>query len=160
VPEPVVGDIERFLEAARPGRGRPRVLPSLCLWAGLLVRVLRGFSSQLALWRLLSQHGLWLYPRLPVSDQAVYKRLSAAGTAPLAALFRQVSAALAVRLAPYADATLAPFAADVVALDETTLDRVARLLPTLRRAPGWGTCGPGRWSWRTSATSPSPGSTS
>ena len=41
-------------EAARPGPGRPRVLPSLCLWAGLLVCVLRGFSSQLDLWRRLT----------------------------------------------------------------------------------------------------------
>jgi len=81
----VVGDIEQFLqsaladlesdaaEAARRGPGRPRVLPSLCLWGGLLVCVLRGFSSYLALWRLLSHEQLWWYPRFPVSDQAIYK---------------------------------------------------------------------------------------
>src|SRR5437868_14612723 len=66
-------------EVARTGRGRPRVLPSLCLWGGLLVCVLRGFSSQLALWRLLSWTRLWDYPRIPVSDQAVYQRLEPAG---------------------------------------------------------------------------------
>src|SRR4051812_10280573 len=131
-PDSLVGDIERFLEealaglapeAARAGPGRPRVLPSLCLWAGLLVCVLRGFGGQVAVWRLLTVRGLWDYPRFPVSDQAVYTRLAAAGTAPLEALFRGVSGVLAARLAPYADRTLAAFAADVVAFDEMTLDK-------------------------------------
>src|ERR671932_2445939 len=80
-PRPVVtsvgavaaGEIERFLQAAiadlapderearHAGPGRPRVLPALCLWAGLLVCVLRGFTSQLALWRLLAAGDLWPY---------------------------------------------------------------------------------------------------
>lgn len=133
--DPVVGDIEAFLpqtladlepEPQEPKPGRPRILPALALWAGLLVGVLRGFSSQLALWRLLSQDQLWFYPRFPVSDQAVYTRLALAGTAPLEQLFAQLTAVLADRLAPFAATKLAPFAAEVVALDETTLDPVAR----------------------------------
>src|SRR5689334_13028436 len=86
--DPVVGDIERFLEDAigrlapavsareqvGPGSTR-RILPSLLLWAGLLVCVLRGFAHQRTLWRLLSQRGLWGHPPLPLSDEAVYKRL-------------------------------------------------------------------------------------
>ena len=144
---PVVGDIEAFLadaiaqvgpdavEARRPGPGRPRVLPGLCLWAGLLVCVLRGFGSQLQLWRLLTSHGLWRFPRVPITDQALYNRLARAGTAPLEHLFAQVSQVLAGRLAPYADPTLAPFAAAVVAIDESTLDQIARLLPALRTLP-------------------------
>lgn len=142
--DPVVGDIESFLlqtladlepEPQEPKPGRPRILPALALWAGLLVCVLRGFSSQLALWRLLSHDQLWFYPRFPVSDQAVYKRLAHAGTAPLEQLFAQITAVLADRLAPYAATDLAPFAAEVVALDETTLDPVARKLPALRDVP-------------------------
>ena len=144
---PVVGEIEAFLqtaiaqmppdavETARPGPGRPRILPSLCLWAGLLVCVLRGFRSQLALWRLLTGGNFWFYPRFPVTDQAVYARLARAGTAPLERLFHQISAVLADRLAPYQQTTLAPFATEVLVLDETTLDRVARLLPALRPVP-------------------------
>ncbi len=139
-----VGEIERFLqdaltrlgpdqrEAARSGAGRPRVLPALALWGGLLVCVLRGFSSQLALWRLLTGGNFWFYPRFPVTDQAVYKRLEQGGEAPLRGLFEQISQVLAERLAPYRDERLAPFAADVVALDESTLDQVARTLPALR----------------------------
>jgi Transposase DDE domain len=142
----LVGDIEQFLqaaltdlapdphEAARPGPGRPRVLPSLCLWAGLLVCVLRGFTSYQALWRLLSQRQLWFYPRFPVSDQAVYNRLAQDGTAPLEQVFAHLTTVLQARLAPYAQTSLAAFATAVVALDETTLDPIARLLPALRTA--------------------------
>lgn len=140
----VVGEIEQFLQVAlgqltpersEPRPGRPRILPALCLWAGVLVCVLRGAPRQLAVWRLLSQRGLWDYPRFPVSDQAVYRRLAQAGTAPLEQLFAQVLAVLHQRLAPYADRTLAPFASDVVALDESTLDQVARRLPDQRGLP-------------------------
>lgn len=145
-PSPGLDEVEAFLCAAvadltpaapaagARGPGRPAVLPAVCLWAGLLVCVLRGFSSHLALWRLLAGRGLWHFPRAAISDQAVYHRLARDGTAPLEALFAQVSAVLADRPAPYAATTLAPFAAGVYALDETTLDRVARLLPTLRAA--------------------------
>lgn len=141
----LIGDIEGFLEdmarrmepraPGRRGPGRPRVLPALALWAGLLVCVLRGFTSQLALWRLLSEGGYWFFPRFPVSDQAVYKRLAQTDTAPLEGLFRQVLGVLAERLQVAADATLAPFATEVVAVDETTLDKVARKLPALRDVP-------------------------
>jgi hypothetical protein len=141
----VVGEIEQFLHQAisdlepeaptarRPGR--PRILPALCLWAGLLVCVLHGFTSHRALWRLLTGQGLWHLPRLPLSDQALYHRLARDGTAPLERLFAHLSALLADRLAPYAATGLAPFAAAVYALDETTLDQVARLLPAVRALP-------------------------
>jgi len=143
----VVGDIEQFLrdaiiqmkpdqaELRREGPGRPRVLPSLALWAGMLVCVLQGLSSQLALWRLLSQGQFWFYPRFAVSDQAVYKRLEVDGVAPLVKLFCQISLVLRERLAAFANNTLAPFASEVMALDETTLDQIARILPALRELP-------------------------
>jgi hypothetical protein len=132
----VVADLEPdVVEARRPGPGRPRVLPALALWSGVLVCVLRGLGSQRAVWRLLSAHGLWHYPRYAVSDQAVYKRLAEDGTGPLEALFAAVSQVLAARLAPWVSTDLAPFATEVVVLDETTLDQVARTLPTLREVP-------------------------
>lgn len=142
---PSLADVEAFLrtlvEAGQPTldpppvRGRPRILPGLVLWLGVLVCVLRGFSSQLDLWRLLASGRFWDYPRYPISDQAIYHRLERSGTAPIEQLFAQVSTLLAARLAPVADQTLAPFASTVVVVDETTLDPVARRLPSLRGAP-------------------------
>lgn len=138
--ESLVGEIERFLveivsglptdekEGAGQGRGRPRILPALCLWSGLLVCVLRGFSSQLALWRLLAVEGFWQYPRLRITDQAVYKRLSEAGSAPMQWLFVSVTTVLAERLKPWVDSTLAPFASEVLSIDGTKLDPLARRL--------------------------------
>lgn len=115
-----------------PRAGRPYILPALCLWAGVVVCVLRGWSNQLAVWRLLRTKGLWEYPRFPVSDQAIYKRLAAeGGAACLQQLFQQVSELLQEQLAAYRQ-SFASFASDVVAIDATTLEAVMRHLPALR----------------------------
>lgn len=127
--------VQELAPPQRPGPGAPEVLPTLLLWTGLVVCTLRGFGSQAALWRLLSQEGLWSYPRSRVGDDAVRKRLARQGTAPLEQLFTQITALLATRIMPWLQESLAPFATDVVALDETTLDQVARLLPHLRDLP-------------------------
>ena len=119
--------------AAPPTRGRPPILPGAMLWAGLLVCVLRGWSSQLALWRLLRTHGVWDFPARPISDDAVYRRLARDGDRPMRELFASVTATLLAEATP--DQTLAPFATEVVVLDETTLDPVARMLPALRGLP-------------------------
>lgn len=128
-------------------RGRPPLLPALVLWTGLVVCILRGWSSHLELWRLLTSGRFWDYPAYPLDDQAVYHRLARAGTAPLETLFAQVSSPLAERLAPLADTSLAPFASAVVAIDETTLDPVARKLPSLRGQPSEDTI-PGKLAGR------------
>jgi hypothetical protein len=147
---PTLDQIENFLremiEQLEPiytdpfGRGRPRILPALSLWGSVLVCVLRGWNSQLKIWRLLHSKGLWNYPRFPISDQAVYKRLEEGGQAPLQSLFEQVTRVQQERLQPYAQ-KLAPFASEVVAMDDTTLDKIVRHLPLLRAAEketvGW-----------------------
>ena len=139
-----IGNIEQFLqqclEDMEPDRqfqgpGRPRILPAMALWAGLLVCVLRGFGSQLAVWRLISERGLWFFPRFPVTDQAVYKRLHTAGTKPVEELFEQISNVLAQRFQGVVSDKLAPFAKEVVSIDESTLDAVSRRLPALRAVP-------------------------
>lgn len=144
----LVGDVEQFLRQAlvqfapaqqpSAGPGRPRILPALCLWGALFVGILHQAAGQRDLWRLVSHLGLWDYPRFPVTDQAVYNRLARAGTAPLAQLFQQLTTLLAARLGPLLPQLgpeLAPFASAVVALDETTLDPLARRLPALRALP-------------------------
>lgn len=117
------------------GPGRPAILPAAALWAGLLVAVLRGFSSQLDLWRLLSIRQLWYFPRFPVSDQAVYKRLAQSSSNGLEALFVRFSAVLAARLAGKPALKVAAFATQVVAIDGSTLDQITRHLPLLRQLP-------------------------
>src|ERR671933_840955 len=71
-----------------------------CLWAGLVVGVLRGQQAVADLWRLLSWHGLWDYQRFAISDEAVYKRLAADDGTAVARLCAAVSAALAPRVTP------------------------------------------------------------
>jgi len=113
-------------------RGRPLILPAAVLWASLAIGVLRGVMSQADVWRLAMDRQLWRGPIVPVSDEAVYKRLATADSNAMATLFRQISALLTERIAPWCDDTLVPWASDVVALDATTLDPVARSIPALR----------------------------
>ena len=141
-----LGQVETFLQTLfqqfepeaeySPTRGRPRVFPSMCLWAGMFVCLLRGYHGQTAIWRLISQRGLWFYPRPAITDQAIYKRLEQEGSAPLKELFRQVSRLMAERLTFLLESSakkpLASFASCVVALDETKLDPIAKTLPKLR----------------------------
>ncbi len=127
--------LEDFSADTGPTRGRPRVLPAMALWAGMLVCVLYRETSQLAIWRMLTQHGLWFSGGM-ISDQAVYSRLAKGGTATLERLFAHISALLCRRLQTSpATQHLAPFATSVMALDESTLDQVARHLPSLRGLP-------------------------
>lgn len=116
------------------GRGRPPILPAAMLWASLTIGVLRGVLSQAAVWRLVMDRELWRGAGVRVSDEAVYKRLAQASPSPLGTLFADLTTFLQSRL-PAADRDLAPFATDVVVIDETTLDQVARTLPTLRDVP-------------------------
>lgn len=117
--------------------GRPRVLPAVALWAGMLVCVVRGFSAQLELWRLLTQSGLWDFPRYAVSDDAIYQRLKHAGRETFQLIFEQITGLLQSRISPVSDTLgpLAAFASGVYALDGMTLDAITKRLPRLRQRP-------------------------
>jgi Transposase DDE domain len=123
----------------RAAAGRPRELPSLSLWLAVLVGVLRGVRSFRGIWRLLVVGGLVGLPSYAISDEAVYDRLQGEGTHPLEERFAHLSVFLAQWLRPHAQhaakqhGARAPFAGDVVALDETVLDPVARKRPLLRQ---------------------------
>jgi len=109
-------------------RGRPEVLPAALLWGALLVCILDGQPRQRAIWRVVTGSGLWHYPAVPVTAEAVRQRLLHGGPDVLQDLFDQVTAALAERFP--GDPTLAPFATGgVYAMDDTTLDQVAKALP-------------------------------
>lgn len=118
-----------------PRRGRPPILPAAILWASVAIGVLRGAMSQAAIWRVVRDAELWRGAQANVSDEAVYRRLATTDDTVLATLFRTLSAQLARRVEPWAATTLAPWATEVVAIDETTLDPVARSLPSLRGVP-------------------------
>ena len=96
--------------------------------------VLRGWKSQLDLWRQISVFGLSCFAAVTVTDQAVYNRLERSAGA-MQRLCAWVSQWLFDWLAPYEDHRLAPFAKEVLALDESTLDSMKRWLPQWRDIP-------------------------
>jgi hypothetical protein len=116
-------------------RGRPKILPSLCLWSAVLLTVLKGWTSQAAVWKLIRRKGFWHFPRFQITDQAVYKRLDQADGTPMIEFFLTISKLLASRVERFVKVRLAPFAAGVYALDETTLDPVSKTLVDLRSIP-------------------------
>lgn len=125
------------LASGGKGRGRPATLTRLHLCLGVVLCGLEGFGSQLALWRRLCLEPLGPFAPVLVRDQAVYNRLARGGAAAMRAFFEQVSRWLGEQMAGWDERSLAPWAAQVLALDESTLDAVARWLPELRRVvPG------------------------
>jgi hypothetical protein len=120
--------------ASRPadpkGPGRPCELPAEVLWSTLLLCVLNRARGVRDVWRALVCQGY------DICDEAVYARLDSGGTEPLQAFFVQLTTMLAAWVQRLLDVQpwepLAPFAREVLALDETTLDPVARKLPSLR----------------------------
>jgi hypothetical protein len=112
------------------GPGRPLELPKVALWSGLLLCVLQGARGLRQVWRSLVLQGY------DICDQTLYDRVEQEGTAWLEAFFAQITAMLTAWLGPLVEQQpwypLASFASAVLALDETTLDPVARKLPILR----------------------------
>lgn len=116
-------------------RGRPLQLLASHLALGLLLCLLRGWQSQLDLWRMIRFEGVGGLPCLPLSDQAVYKRLAQVGQQAMHACFVQVTLKLQEQMGPTMGRHLAPFAREVLVLDESTLDQMKRWLPHLRGLP-------------------------
>ncbi len=116
-------------------RGRLVMLSAWHLSLAVMLSLLHGMQSQLEVWRLIAFYGVGPLPPLPLSDQAVYRRLEQDGVSGFQSVFVQVSQWLAKRLAPYEQRSLAPFATAVVALDESVLDRVKRWVRWLREVP-------------------------
>jgi hypothetical protein len=121
----------------RQPRGRPALLPLSQLYLALLLGVLRQTPHLTTIWRRLYLQATGPFPAVHLTYEAVRTRLLRAGTAALEQFFRQVSHGLALwSQQQHPDAlALAPFAHQVVALDETTFDRVRRLTDDLREVP-------------------------
>lgn len=116
-------------------RGRPEQIRLPHLGWAILWCFLQGWQAQLDLWRQIRFERLGSFLPVPVTNQAVYKRLAQHGIAAMALVFERVSSLLEARLGPHEAWQLAPFASAVVALDESKLDEVGRWLSGLRTLP-------------------------
>lgn len=114
------------------GPGRPAILPAAALWSALVVGVLKGDLSQVAIWRRICDPHWWYQGQLQISKEAVYHRLDTTGPSPMQSLFTTATALLLDRQGAAPGCALAPAFSEVVALDGSTLDAVARRLPNLR----------------------------
>ncbi|MBV9710405.1 MAG: IS4 family transposase [Ktedonobacteraceae bacterium] len=122
--------------SARGKVGRPSELPWMQLCLGVVFCVFNRWSSQLDLRRVLCCEGFWEWPAVGLlCDQAIYNRLARAGL-PMQRLFEQVSQSLRSRLCPWQDRRVAPFAHQVLALDESILDELKGWLPLCRVPAG------------------------
>ena len=122
----------------RAKRGQPPKISDGHLWVSLVWSVLLGMSNYQQWWRLVCTTTLGAFaPVADISADALTTRLQQAGLEPLQRLLSQVSAHLAARLAPLGQRLmpLASFAPEIVAIDESTLDAVYRLLKPLRHLP-------------------------
>jgi hypothetical protein len=124
----------RVLQQPSPRRGRPAQVSWGRLCMGMVLGVLQGWGAQLDLWRWVSFESWGPFAPVRVSDQAIYNRLERAEKH-MRWLFEQASAWLRTLVDPWQDRRLAPFACEVLALDESTLDQVGRWLPWLRAIP-------------------------
>ena len=121
-----------------PSSWSPPTISLSHIWLALLLAVLRGLRHWSDVWTLLVWTSIGSLPLLSVSKTAIEKRLRQAGTAPLEQLLQQLTHLLHRRLpvSSLADQPpLAPFASEVFALDESTLDQLHRLTSDLRDIP-------------------------
>ena len=118
----------QVVASAVQGRGRPATLTRMHLCLSIVLCGLHGFGSQLKLWRQICLEPMGPFAPVWVVDQAVYNRLARAAGG-MRAFFEQVSGWMAEQLEGLEDRTLAPWANQVLALDESTLDAVGRWLP-------------------------------
>jgi plasmid maintenance system antidote protein VapI len=112
---------------ARRKRGNPGVLTWPHLWLAALLALFRRAEGVADLWRLICLSPLGSFAPVQLTQQAVRQRLLSGGLAPMAQLLGQVNESLQSRPMPKVALHLASFAKEIVALDESTLDAVARL---------------------------------
>jgi hypothetical protein len=137
--EHVLAFFEGLLHAQEPApssqRGRPATICLTHLWLASLLGLVRQAKGVADIWRLLTLGPLCSFAALSVRRQAVRQRLLEAPLSHLHDLLAQVNSTLSQR-GNLPDALgLAPFAREVVALDESTLDAVARLCADVKTLP-------------------------
>lgn len=107
----------------------------MLLWTAMMVAILRGFSSCIDLWRMISQQGLWRHPKIDVSDMAVYHRLERTSPEALQTFFELVTDLLGEHFHDRSAVPLATRFPGLFAIDVTVLDALLRHLKVLRGVP-------------------------
>lgn len=121
--------------ASSRGRGRPLTLPWTQLWASLLLCALGGMRS-LAQWqRFVGSRQVSGFAPVALCTNALVKRLLHAGLTPWEELWGQIQRQLDCLAVPPPPLEMASFATQILCLDETKLDRLARHLCFLRHLP-------------------------
>lgn len=116
---------------AKRRRGRPATVSLEQLWLALLLGVLRQKQHLSSIWRILFEQRIGSFLPVKLTYEAIRKRLLAAGSAPLQALFLRISAALGIWVqSQHVNALpLAPFACGIYALDESTMEQLRSVVP-------------------------------
>ncbi len=125
---------EPQLPVAQAGKrpGAPRRISQTHLWMSLLLCVLQGMSNFQQWRRLVCTQVVGGRPPIHLTDDALIKRLEQAGVQEISQLFEQVSGWIEQRFGHLWSTMLAPFASEILAIDECTLDRIYRHLRPLR----------------------------
>ena len=121
----------RRLVPTKRAPGRPVAVSWAHFCLGIIQCFFERWRSQRMLWRLLGWSQVGPFAPVPQCDQAIYKRLPQADVF-MRQLFEDVSQWLHWELEDWQERDLAPFASQVLALDESTLDKLSRWLPNLR----------------------------
>jgi hypothetical protein len=123
--------------AGKRGPGRPASFSLNHLWLALLIGILSQADGLRRVWRSMVMGPMGSFPMLTVTYEAVRSRLLAAGTASLQEFFVLISAHVQRVLSceQVSALSLASFAPQVVALDESTLDQLKRLTDDLATVP-------------------------
>ena len=116
-------------------QGRPVTLELAHLWLACLLGLVQQAKGVADIWRVLTLGPLCSFAAIDVSRQAVRQRLLDTPLSHLHALLALVNDALCQRAGLPDALGLAPFAREVVALDESTLDAVARLCTDVKTLP-------------------------
>jgi Transposase DDE domain len=117
--------------------GRPKTLSTQQLWLALLVGIFQSSGGFRDIWRFLTVESLGTFPALRMTYEGVRKRLVSLGCGALQELYEHIRQVLAQRDRPASRSALplASFASEIVALDETTLDKLKRLTSDLKDIP-------------------------
>lgn len=128
-------EAEQGSQAHRKRRGAPQQISWPHLWLSLLWSVLLGMDNYQDWRRSVASEPIGSFQPVRLSSSALVKRLQQAGLQPLQQYFLHFNQAIATRLTPSVTSPLASFATHIVALDESTLDSLARHLSWQRALP-------------------------